>query len=176
MPAAAHPEHSFDLADAGVEGSGGRELQEMTREMHLGIDQLPPRAYGRNISTSTISSGGEMTHRDPDPVSDNEAFYETQDNPGGSTPVPVIETSVVEAEPQMADHAPPSIPTCPTGLAPAPPVASPPPPKPAEFDYSTIPDPTVRKAAEKAAAGAMKVWEKSVKYYEKNSQRLGKGM
>lgn len=167
-PAAVHPEHSFDLADAGVEGSGGKELQEMTREMHLGIDQLPPRAYGRNLSTSTISSsGGEMTHRDPDPVSDNEAFYETQDNPRGPTPVPVIETSVVEAEPQMPDHAPPSIPTCPTGSAPAPPVASPPPPKPAEFDYSQIPDPNVRKAAEKAAAKAMKVWEKSVKDYEK---------
>jgi len=166
-PAAAHPEHSFDLADAGVEGSGGRELQEMTREMHLGIDPFPPSAHGRNLSTSTVSSGGEMTHCDPDPVSDNEAFYETQDNPGGATPVPVIETSVVEPEPQMPDYPPPSITTCLTASAPIPPVASPPPPRPAEFDYAKIPDPTVRKAAEKAAAKAMKVWEKSVKDYEK---------
>ena len=90
-PGAAHPEHFFDLADAGVEGSGGRELQEITREMHLGIDQIPPRAYGRNLSTSAISSSGrERTHNDPSPVSDNEAFYEAQDNPKGSTPIPVI--------------------------------------------------------------------------------------
>ena len=37
-PVAAHHEHSFDFADVGVEGSGGSELQEITREMHLGVN------------------------------------------------------------------------------------------------------------------------------------------
>ena len=100
-----------------------------------------------------------MTHRDPHLVSNHEAPHETQDNARGSTAVSVIETKVVEAEPQMAVHASPSILTNPTGSAPASPVASLPPPRPAEFDYSKIPDPNVRKVAEKAAAKAMKVWE-----------------
>jgi len=166
-PAAVHPEHSFDLADAGVEGPGGSTLQEMTRETHLGVSPLTPNAHARNLSTSTLSSeGGEMTHLDPDPVSGNGEFYETQDK-GRSTPIPVIATQMKESEPPMPDHAPPSIPTDSATPAPAPPVASPLPPRPTEFDYSKIPDPTVRKAAEKAAAKAMKVWEKSVKDYEK---------
>ncbi|RPA92383.1 hypothetical protein L873DRAFT_1794290 [Choiromyces venosus 120613-1] len=175
-PAAAHPEHSFDLADAGVEGSGGSELQEMTREMHLGVNPTPPRAHARNLSASTTSSGGEMTVLDPHPVSDNEAFYDTQDQPRGSTPVPIIETTVVDTEPPMPDHAPPSIPTHSTTSSPAPPGISPPPPKPAEFDYSQIPDATVRKAAEKAAAKAMKLWEQNVKEYEKTIKNRGKAL
>ena len=167
-PAAVHPDHSFDLADAGVQGTGGTTQQEMTREMHLGVDPLTPKAHVRNASTSTISSeGGEMTHLDPDPVSDNVAYYETQEKQRRSTPVPIVATQMEESEPRMPDHAPPSIPTYSTTPAPAPPVASPLPPRPTEFDYSKIPDPTVRKAAEKAAAKSRKEWEKSVKDYEK---------
>ncbi|PWW74894.1 hypothetical protein C7212DRAFT_203389, partial [Tuber magnatum] len=164
-PAAVHPERLFDLADAGVEGSGGSELQEMTREMNLGVNSPPPRAHSSNLSTSTISSAGEMAQLEADPISDNEAFCE--DKPSGSTPVPIPEATAVVPEPMMPDHAPPSIPTYPTASAPAPPLISPPPPKPTEFDYSQIPDANVRKAAEKAAAKAMKLWEKSVKDYEK---------
>ncbi|CAZ86613.1 unnamed protein product [Tuber melanosporum] len=163
-PAAVHPEHSFDLADAGVEGSGGSELQEMTREMHLGVNPSAPRTHSRNLSTSTISSDGEMTQLDPDPISGSGEFGEAQEKQRGSTPVPAIETTMVGPEPLMLDHALPSIPSY---SSPAPPAVSPPPPKPTEFDYSQIPDATVRKAAEKAAAKAMKLWEKSVKDYEK---------
>ena len=67
-----HPEHLFDLADAGVQGTGGSTLQEITLEMHLGVDSLTPKSHARNVRTSTITSGGgEMTYLDPDPVFDS---------------------------------------------------------------------------------------------------------
>jgi len=81
--------------------------------------------------------------------------------------VPIVATRMEDPEPLMPDHAPPSTPTYSTTPAPAPPVVSPLPPRPTEFDYWTIPVPTGRKAAERSVAKAMKVWEKSVKYYEK---------
>jgi len=108
-----------------------------------------------------------MTHLDPDPVSDNGASCETQDEQRRSTPPPIVETRMQESELLMPDRAPPSIPTYSPTLTLAPPVVSPPPPRPTEFDYSKILDLNVRRAAERAAAKAMKAWEKSVKYYEK---------
>ncbi|KAG0641363.1 hypothetical protein HOY80DRAFT_738155 [Tuber brumale] len=75
--AAAHLEHSFDPADAGVEGSGGNELQEMRREMHLGAT-VAPGAHSRNLSTSTISPGEEIKQLDPNPVSDSGELKEAR--------------------------------------------------------------------------------------------------
>jgi len=166
-PAAVHPEHSFDLADARAHGAGGSTIQGVAREMHLGVDPLTPKLHARNLSTSTLSPvGGAMTYLDPDPVSHNGASYEMQGKHRRSAPVPIIAAQMEKSEPPMPDHAPPSIPTYSTTPASAPPIVSPPPPGPTPLDYSKIPDPTVRKAAEKAAAKAMKVWEKRVKDYE----------
>ena len=71
--------------------------------------------------------------------------------------MPIAATRMEKSEPLMPDHAPLAIPTSSPTPAPAPPVVSPPLPNLTEFNYSKIPDPTVRKAAENAAAKAMKV-------------------
>jgi len=79
-PAAALPEHSLGLADAGVLDTGSSTLQEVARETYLEVDPLTLKSQGRNLSTSTISSGGgAMTDLDPDPVSGNGVSYEMQD-------------------------------------------------------------------------------------------------
>ena len=62
-PAEGHPEHSFDLADAGAQGTGGSTLHEMTLEMYLGVESLTPKAHPRNVSTSTISEVGNGASR-----------------------------------------------------------------------------------------------------------------
>jgi len=80
--------------------------------------------------------------------------------------VPIVGTRMQESELLMPDHAPSSIPTYSPTPTLAPPVVSPPPPGPTEFDSSGILDLVVRGAAERAVAKAMKVWEGSVKYYE----------
>ncbi|KAG0644351.1 hypothetical protein HOY80DRAFT_90480 [Tuber brumale] len=49
----------------GVEGPGGNELQEVTRELRLGVNPFTTRAFSRNRSTNTVSSGGEMAQLDP---------------------------------------------------------------------------------------------------------------
>jgi len=153
-----HPEHSLGLADAGVLDTGSSTLQEINREIYLEVDLLTLKSKARNLRTSTMSSGGgAMTHLDPDPVSGNGASYEMQDKQRRSAPVPIVATRMEKPEPRMPDHAPLSIPTSSTTPAPAPPVVSPPLPNPTEFNYSKIPDPTVRKTAENAAAKAMKV-------------------
>ncbi|PWW80013.1 hypothetical protein C7212DRAFT_361486 [Tuber magnatum] len=84
VPVVAHPKHSFGLADAGVEGPGGSELQETMCKMHLEVNSLPPRAHSRNLSTSAIPSAREMAQVEADPIPDNKVFYE--DKPSGSDP------------------------------------------------------------------------------------------
>jgi len=104
-----------------------------------------------------------MTHLDPDPVLDNRVSYKTQDKERRSAPAPIVATRMEESEPLMLDHSPSSIPTYSTTPTPAPPIISPPPPRPTEFDYSKIPNPSGRKTGERAGAMAMKVWENRVK-------------
>ena len=94
------PEHSLDLADAGVLGTGGNTLQEMTRETYLEVDPLTLKSQARNLSASTISSGGgAMTHLDPDPVSGNGASYEMQGGQRRSAPVPIAATRMEKSDP-----------------------------------------------------------------------------